>query len=201
MYRPCEDPHGNTLATQLDPVGDPNGKRVTDVSTFKKVQGPAPKRALSPQVREANKDGNIVELEEVARKVREKIAKNDRKAPVDLEEMAEVTRALMNPQVRAGENQSSVRYKPSRNPHEDRRATRPDRVADPTRGDARETKPTGLPSPQIGFACTKDIQEVFASTARMIRDQVRREQATFCRDEPEAWATRATKPGFMKTFS
>ena len=36
MYRPCEDPHGNKLAAQLDLEGDPNGKRTTDVSVFKK---------------------------------------------------------------------------------------------------------------------------------------------------------------------
>jgi hypothetical protein len=61
-----------------------------------------------------------------------------------------------------------------------------------------ETRPPGL---QMGLVCTKGIQEVFASTARMKRDQVRRERATLRRDEPEAWAAQATKPGFMKKLS
>jgi hypothetical protein len=71
-------------------------------------------------------------------------------------------------------------------------------VGDPTGGEARETRPTGLSYPQIGFASTKDIQEVFASSARMIRDQVLREEATFRRDEPGEWAERKKKPGFKK---
>jgi hypothetical protein len=82
-------------------------------------------------------------------------------------------------------------------PHEGKEAEEPgpEKVSASTNKKGTETKP---PSFQAGLASTRDIQEVFSSTAIMIQDQVRRERASGRKFDPEEWSPHATKPGFMK---
>jgi hypothetical protein len=58
-----------------------------------------------------------------------------------------------------------------------------------------ETTETTSPSFQAGLAHTRDIQDMFVSTARMIRKSVRQELAAG--NNLEDWSPQAGEPGFM----